>query len=221
MPYSKNYKKRSYKKRSRKRRYRNLKSPISRKLITKLRYSERVSLTAQAAGAVANWRFGANCCYDPNLTGSGHQPRGFDELMALYHHYTVIGSKITVRFAPDDSMHDSMVGITLNGNSGYTSTLLGDYAENSSVKSAVLPNGANSSRTMSYTYSPKRFHSISKPLSDDSLKGTTSANPTEQAGFMVWMANLDSGSSSGAQVHCLVTIDYIVALTEPKEVNGS
>ena len=37
-----------------------------------------------------------NSLFDPNLSGLGHQPRGFDQLMAVYEKYTVVAAKITV-----------------------------------------------------------------------------------------------------------------------------
>ena len=46
-------------------------------------------------------QFVANGAFDPNLTGVGHQPRGFDQFMAGYETFTVTGSKISVNFVYD------------------------------------------------------------------------------------------------------------------------
>ncbi len=39
-----------------------------------------------------------NSIYDPNATGTGGQPTGFDQWFAFYQHVTVLGCKITVDF---------------------------------------------------------------------------------------------------------------------------
>lgn len=64
----------------------------------KLLYSTSVTINP-AAGVVGYHSFAANGLYDPDLTGVGHQPRGFDQYMALYNHYKVHASKIIVQNA--------------------------------------------------------------------------------------------------------------------------
>jgi len=59
-----------------------------------LRYHE---ITTVVPGAVTYYQVKCNSLYDPNSTGTGHQPQGFDQLMGLYDHYTVLKSKITFR----------------------------------------------------------------------------------------------------------------------------
>lgn len=48
----------------------------------------------------AAYVFRANSLFDPDFTGVGHQPRGFDQLMALYERYVVTGVKVEAWFAP-------------------------------------------------------------------------------------------------------------------------
>lgn len=40
--------------------------------------------------------FRANSLYDPDFSGTGHQPNGYDTLLAAYNHYTVVRARITV-----------------------------------------------------------------------------------------------------------------------------
>ncbi len=71
------------------------KSTIPDKLFTTMQYSDNVTLTS-TGGVVAAYQFQSSC-FDPNLTGVGHQPLGFDQWASFYTKYRVhgIGYKIT------------------------------------------------------------------------------------------------------------------------------
>jgi hypothetical protein len=60
-----------------------------------LRYVEGIDFTP-ASGVISNYTFALNDLYDPNVTGTGHQPKGFDELSALYFRYKVISVHVKV-----------------------------------------------------------------------------------------------------------------------------
>ena len=71
-------------------------SPIPDKSLVKLRYCQRCAINP-AAGVTNSYLFRANSLFDPDLTGTGHQPLGFDEWAKFYRRYCVLGSKITVQ----------------------------------------------------------------------------------------------------------------------------
>lgn len=60
-----------------------------------LPWSWSSNLAEAAAGAGASYSFAINNCFDPNFTGAGSQPLGFDQYAALYGRYRVL----KVRFA--------------------------------------------------------------------------------------------------------------------------
>lgn len=62
-----------------------------------LRYCEQLTFNPGSASS-SNNTFSINGCYDPNITGTGHQPYGFDEYCAAgaagpYNRYTVLRSR--------------------------------------------------------------------------------------------------------------------------------
>ena len=59
---------------------------------TTLRYAEFFTITC-TSGALARYEFVANGLYDINFTGTGHQPYGFDQLIAMYSYACVHGCK--------------------------------------------------------------------------------------------------------------------------------
>jgi hypothetical protein len=60
-----------------------------------LRYSERVVLTS-AAGVPASHLFVGNGPFDPNSTGGGLQPEGYDEWSTLYVRQRTLGSRCRI-----------------------------------------------------------------------------------------------------------------------------
>ncbi len=58
-------------------------------LIRKLRYCDRLEIDPGASSALGEHFFSCVGLFDPDITGTGHQPMGFDQYMALYDHYQV------------------------------------------------------------------------------------------------------------------------------------
>ncbi len=98
-------KRRSRKRRPRRRRrkaFNNVmtirRSPMALKFKATLLYTDEINLDPGVAGVAAYHSFRANDCFDPDETGVGHQPRGFDQIIPMYEHFTVIGSKMKATF---------------------------------------------------------------------------------------------------------------------------
>ena len=71
-------------------------------MVTKLRYVDNFNLTG-AAGVVGANVFRFNSCFDPDLSGVGHQPMYFDQFCGAtgtgpYGRYRVTSAKATVSF---------------------------------------------------------------------------------------------------------------------------
>jgi hypothetical protein len=65
-----------------------------------LRYSQLVTLTAGASGLFGTEQiFRLSSLFDPDLTGTGHQPYGFDTLAAIYYRYKVNAVRVCIRFS--------------------------------------------------------------------------------------------------------------------------
>lgn len=75
----------------------SLSSPgvFPKNLRAKFTYNQTVEMsTLQGAAAVQIFR--GNSCYDPDQSGTGHQPPGFDEMSTYYNAYNAYASKIIV-----------------------------------------------------------------------------------------------------------------------------
>jgi len=70
-------------------------NPIPERYICKMKYSDTFQITA-AGGSL--YRFNLNSIYDPNRTGTGHQPYGRDQLATLYNRYRVFKCAYAITF---------------------------------------------------------------------------------------------------------------------------
>lgn len=188
--------------------------PRSKAVVFK--YCESLSLTP--AASVSVYRYSANGCYDPDITGTGHQPMGFDNLMAFYDQYTVVGSKIQVNWVNDNPKF-AQVGIYLNDDTSAPTTLdLEAWMEQSNSKYGVMTakGGSKDTITQKAKFSAKRDLSVSKPLTADRLQGTAGSNPNEQMYYdLYYFAQNDTTAGS---IHAIITITYFAVLTERKDI---
>lgn len=182
-----------------------------------LRYSENVAIASAAVNeGVGTYVFTANGAWDPNITGGGSQPRGFDELMALYDHYTVTASRVKVRFT-NTATSRPYVGIVVRD----TPTAVPDAknffeASDSKITEKVLGRlgEGNESCAMTHSVNVAKYLGRKSAMSDPELKGGATRNPTEQVYYHINCVNMANSSSSA--VDAIVTLEYDLVLHEPK-----
>lgn len=183
-------------------------------------YHETVSINPGAAGITASNAFKANGMYDPNSTGIGHQPIGFDQAMAFFHHFTVCAAKITVQFVNTDATNVQFVGINCNT----AGTISGDPSnviENGNgvhtlIKDAGIENGP---QTLCYYQDMKKFFYKDDIVGESIYQGGTGGDPSELCFFNVWGAGFNG--VDGAAILCDVTITYYAVLQDPRELPSS
>lgn len=189
----------------------------------KLKYSSDFALNIPSAGIPAVYIFRANSLYDPDFTGTGHQPRGFDQLMAFYNHYTVVGAKITLSI---DSSHTSpcTYGIALRSTTT-AGTTPEAYMENGKAiwkvhNWAAGTSGGLRNSKLSYKFSTSKFFNNVMPLDDDVYTGSATGNPAEQAYFHIWAYSNDQSIDPAAEAPT-IHIEYLTVFTEPKALSIS
>lgn len=225
MPAYRKYR-RTRRRRRRTRRYRrkpkmSVQKPLGDKFKFVTRYVENNFSVNPGLGGTGVHVFSANGLYDPNITGIGHQPIGFDQIMPMYDHYTVIASKISVWFQNEDSSYAQTVGIAIKD----SATAISDvrrYIENGNCtyKNLSAAGDASDRCTLSKKCSIARFLGRPNSLSEDDLRGTDAANPVEQVYFHVFASPIVT-SADPATVRLFAQIEYVAIMTEPKTLNLS
>lgn len=195
-------------------------APIGKRHFCKLRYFWQGTVNP-GIGTAAAQVFRSNDLYDPDATGSGAQPRGFDEFMLMYNHFTVLGAKITANFTNEDTSIPVGIYVYVDGTSSSASSIA-NVMEKPNVASRTITGttGGQCKGTIVKKCSTKRELGMSRILDEHSLRGTSTSSPTETLFFHVGAFPQDGASNPGTCVISCV-IDYLVCFTEPKAMAQS
>lgn len=164
-----------------------------------------------------NWR--ANSIYDPDYRLGGGQPMAHDQWGDLFDRYKVIGAKITCRFmwrSTPAQIH--RCGITLDRDIAPAITFSQMLEQTHGKKTAFLKPDSLSMVTLTANFSPKKF--FGDRYKDADTTADFGADPVAPAFFRPWIFPVD-GAASGAEVTVDTMIEYIVLLSEPKELGRS
>lgn len=191
--------------------------PVFPSSITKrLRYSTTFG-GASASGAITStYIFRANDLFDPDFTGTGHQPMGFDQLMLWYNHFCVVWAKITI-IAKNTTASAPTVCLRIDAdNAAITSIdriveIGGCVTENLELKGGY---GANKSLTMVADIAKLQGQPRNSITTNPNLQGSASASPTECTYFHITM--WDTTGTTGA-MECDVILEQIAVFTEPRD----
>lgn len=177
-----------------------------------LRYSAVQSIVLDPSGWGKHF-FSCNGLYDPDITGLGHQPLYYDQLTALYNHYTVIKSSITIQ---PMGFEDNSYVLSLSLEDDTSSSFGNTTREQPDTKSWVVsaPQGDKDNKHSLYWNAAKVFGG--DIIDNDDLQGTLNTNPPEQTFYMLGMEGV------AATVHSyFVELRYTVVWDELKTVAGS
>jgi hypothetical protein len=137
----------------------------------------------------STYSFALNSCFDPDVTGVGSQPLGFDQYSALYGRYRVIKVRYEVTFISTSASY-SNVGL-------YTSPIAAIPADfnawsvmNPTAKHAVLGQAVSGTNkhVFSGTIDLATLFGITPPelRADQDFSAVIGANPTRLAYLHVW-----------------------------------
>lgn len=183
-----------------------------------LRYATQSTLTS-TSGTMSSHLFRANSVFDPDYTSTGHQPMGFDQWASLFNHYVVVGAKITCTVLSDNvTASPFVIGVYLSDDIGLPYTNWYGFKEARKGTQRFFNGGAQNTRaqTVSSFYGAKKFYNI-KDIRDnfDRIGSLNTGNPSDGAYFVVYHQQVNSTSDAK---NIMVTIDYIVDFSEPKNL---
>lgn len=183
-----------------------------RQLTIRHKYVQSFTLTG-TTGSYATQFFRCNGMFDPDHTGTGHQPMYYDTAKAIYRHFCVTKSNIKVTAAFGAGTAASIVGVYINDDTTATSATAFAAAEQSSgkVKYIALSSPSGPQQVMrSYWDGVKTFGP--SLLANDNMQGSGSADPVEQSLWTVFIQAADSSSTVTATF--LAEIEYTAVWKE-------
>ncbi len=176
-----------------------------------------------AAGTTAGRTYRLNSLFDPDQTGAGQQPSGFDQYAALYTRYTVFKAEVDAFFSASDAstITGSYSAGIFASNSAQTALGLVDALARSDklVFGAASGGGQTTQRIRMSYYLPSiagRRYSIGDP----DYSADVSTNPDNDVFLRVWAGGADD-TVDPAAVRCLVRIRFYAVFSEPKSLDES
>jgi hypothetical protein len=160
---------------------------------------------------------------DPDATGVGHQPLGYDQWAEFYNLYLALKSKLTVEFSLTASITSPVVvGINVTRTPSTTFTTFEEFIENGDGVHALLSPSIDGPvvRTLHLDASLKRLFNLRNPRDEQSKYGAAFGSaPSNGMYFCIWTMALDQATTAG--VSMLYSIDYDVSVSEPKNLTQS
>ena len=208
--------------------------------LVKMRYVDSNLTLDPGAGLITSSVYSANSLYDPDITATGHQPMGFDQWSKIYRRYTVLSSKITVRWNPVNggstttNVQPCYFGIMLDepgglGTSSFSSinNLLESKHSLGYQTGGVVASANNRKYTFPYCvkyFNAKKYFNLSNTKDDDLISGKmgdfgTGASPGSEPRYVVWACSIDGNDPGSASLS--IEIEYIAILRVPIPIDGS
>lgn len=196
----------------------NMGSGFPKKLMFTHTYAETVNLPSGAAGALSTYQWKANGMFDPNFTGTGHQPYYFDQISPLYDHYCIVGSRINVKFTPiAANSAPAIVGCYINDDTTVSTTTVA-LQENKLAKWKVTAFNEQQTHEFTLNWSAKKFFGKGV-LANTDLQATAGTDPAELSVYSVF---IDASTALTAVTYQITaTISYIAVWKELHEVAAS
>jgi len=192
--------------------------PSTSRQIGQLYYESALGLTAPTTGNAVTYFFSANGIYDPNITGTGHQLIGFDQMMLLYEQATVVRSSIEVTFNVGPGL-TVQCGVALFPDAtGLTNPQ--QLVENGLIKMIPITSGSSTFQNQHMRTQVRLDCDVAKYfgrpsyqglLNDDNLYTTAAANPVEQVyyGIVAWQISPDGSTTTSIGFDVLIAYDAI------------
>jgi len=192
--------------------------PVAQRYICKQKYSE--TITTDANGL---FTFNLNSVFDPNRTGVGHQPYGFDTMASLYNRYRVISCGWRIHANAVPGVANYMVAC-MPANEALTILSTAEWREQPRAKYVMASAGGSVPVLSGKCYIPSLVgRTKSQYMADDRYQAQVSASPNELAILNIATAAIGAGFSGDATnsgtLH--VVLEYTVEYFDIKHISQS
>lgn len=178
--------------------------PVPARFITKHKYSTTMVLSS---GNSYSWLFNLNSLYDPDRTGVGHQPYGYDQFATLYNRYRVIKCSYTISGIQSDNPGASIRLCAQPSNDIISYSDLSAMVESPRSKFITQGSAGSPLKTLhGWSYIPALMgRTKAQYMADDRFQAAVGSSPAELAILQIKGATtLDTG----ANINVMITLEY-------------
>lgn len=191
--------------------------PIPQRFITKMKYAETVQTNGNG-----QYYFNLNSIWDPNGSGIGHQPYGFDTLATLYNRYRVIACGYRIQpNATTSTAGQSFQVACMPANEVLSSVLsMSEMKENPRSKYIIQTGGGGAVTLSNKTYIPSLVgRTKAQYMADDRYQALTTASPQELAILNI-LTSFTGGDAPGP-LNVNILLEYTVEFFDIKHLGQS
>jgi hypothetical protein len=176
-----------------------------------LRYCENYQLAVGTAGICGTEvTLALNSLYDPNLSGTGHQPYGFDQMAALYTKYRVDSVNVKVEFTTPGSTADQCCIVAFEGiaQQSTTGTSIDQVCERPNVFNAHLSSSGRRLAVITKSFNLWQLVGISqvKYTAEDGYAAACTASPSNIPVCRINVCNYSTAAAAASS--CLLTLTF-------------
>lgn len=183
-------------------------------------YSDASRLVDPGLASCGTYVYSLNGMYDPDISGIGGQPTGFDQYMQLYEEYTVLKAKVTACVINSDTTLSQLAGINVC-NSAATSSDPNVYLRNMCMGFRILDKYGDGSGVTTWTFEVDIDKLSTRNIwTDDAYSANSGNNPTQQWFLHIWNIAYD-GSSNASPCVWTLKIEYLCAFRKPIQAANS
>lgn len=193
--------------------------PIPQRYICKMKYADVFSLTTSGISPMGTYRFNLNSIFDPNRTGTGHQPYGHDTFQTLYNRYRVI--KCTYNIVATSSTNYAVQVAAIPGNEEIAVATATEARENPRCRYVVQGVGSPLKVLKGTVHIPSLVgRTKAQYMADDRYQAQFGASPNELAILNVFGGLIGDGAVTDTIV-CNIEMTYTIECFDVKALAQS
>ena len=198
--------------------------PLAQRYICKMKYAESIDVPIPALGFVGTYAMNLNSIFDPNRTGTGHQPYGHDTLQTIYNRYRVISCYYKLCVSRLDSNTEPVQLTVLPANTT-VSIGVGNEARESPRAKYIIQGGSGSPIRMltgTVNIASLMGRNKSQYMADDDYQAPYGSNPGELAILNIYTSLLNDGQVATERAFKVsIELIYTVESFDPKQLAQS
>lgn len=187
-----------------------------------LKYHENISFNC-TTGAVGTYTFFLNSGYDPNFTGTGHQPLGWDQWAVFYGAYVCTQAKWKLQVL-NYSAYQAVVGTLLDNNTTPPTTLDALCEQPTAYHRFVLSQGTTYTQSIQFPegqVNMGKFFGVKKISDEVQRFGSNSFGSSPSNGCYLHLFGRDISATGTVPVYVDVEIEQTFIFSSPNDIPAS
>lgn len=178
--------------------------PVPARYMCRLKYATNIPTNALNGSYLMN----LNSLYDPDRSGIGHQPLGFDNLALLYNKYRVISTSWRINRCAGSSDPAIQIGCIASNDPGVNYTNFALLKESPRAKYVIQNPSAASIPLTGKVYLPKLLgRTYAQYMADDVTGSEVSGSPAEECILYIQTATANDSVQPNVALSVVMTFD--------------